>query len=180
MRKLLLACTALAALTMPASAAIVADLGADPNAGVSHVAVGNFTDDYTFTLTQNSTITVVGLINTFAGGLGSGQFIANFAASIFEEPTNTLVLGPADGTAGCGAISLCQSLSGSSILGVGSYELEVTGTGGANASYGGDITTVAAVPEPSTWAMMIIGFAGVVVMAVKRRRKEAGDAFRWA
>ena len=178
MRKLLLAGAALLAFTSAGNAAFVADLGADPNAGVSHVAVGNFTDDYTFTLTQNSTITVVGLINTFAGGLGSGQFIANFAASIFEEPTKTLVLGPVDGTAGCGAISLCQSLSGAATLGVGSYELEVTGTGGANASYGGDITTVAAVPEPSTWVMLVLGFCGVAFMA--KRRNATGRAFRFA
>ena len=173
MKQLVLASAMLLAVCTTSQAAIVADLGADPNAGVSHTAVGNFTDDYTFTLTQDTTITVVGLINTFAGGLGSGQFIANFAASIFELPSNTLVLGPADGTAGCGAISLCQSLSGSAILGAGSYELEVTGTGGANASYGGDITTVAAVPEPSTWAMMLLGFCGLAFMGRKKAMRLA-------
>ncbi|MEH2628557.1 hypothetical protein V1292_006612 [Bradyrhizobium sp. AZCC 1719] len=30
---------------------------------------------------------------------------------------------------------------------------------------------VAAVPEPSTWAMMILGFAGVCALACRRRRK---------
>jgi hypothetical protein len=29
--------------------------------------------------------------------------------------------------------------------------------------------TVAAVPEPSTWAMMLLGFAGVGFMAYRRR-----------
>ncbi|MDR3464473.1 MAG: PEPxxWA-CTERM sorting domain-containing protein [Xanthobacteraceae bacterium] len=28
--------------------------------------------------------------------------------------------------------------------------------------------TVSAIPEPSTWAMMILGFAGVGVMAYRR------------
>ena len=32
------------------------------------------------------------------------------------------------------------------------------------------IVTVAAVPEPSTWAMMILGFAGVGFMAYRRKR----------
>jgi hypothetical protein len=32
---------------------------------------------------------------------------------------------------------------------------------------------VAAVPEPSTWAMMILGFAGVGAMAYRRRRQSA-------
>jgi PEP-CTERM motif len=39
------------------------------------------------------------------------------------------------------------------------------------------IPTVAAVPEPSTWAMMILGFCGIVVMGARARRKE-GHAFR--
>ncbi len=35
------------------------------------------------------------------------------------------------------------------------------------------ITEVAAVPEPSTWAMMILGFAGVSFMAYRRKSKPA-------
>jgi hypothetical protein len=35
-------------------------------------------------------------------------------------------------------------------------------------------TVTAAVPEPSTWAMMILGFAGVGFMAY--RRKQNGSA----
>jgi hypothetical protein len=33
------------------------------------------------------------------------------------------------------------------------------------------VSTVAAVPEPSTWAMMILGFAGIGFMACRRRNK---------
>jgi hypothetical protein len=39
---------------------------------------------------------------------------------------------------------------------------------------------VAAVPEPSTWAMMILGFAGIVFMGAKRRRENNHRAFRVA
>ena len=35
---------------------------------------------------------------------------------------------------------------------------------------------VAAVPEPSTWAMMILGFAGVGFIAYRRSRKDNGLA----
>ena len=34
-------------------------------------------------------------------------------------------------------------------------------------------TSVAAVPEPSTWAMMILGFAGIGFMAYRRKSKLA-------
>jgi hypothetical protein len=41
-----------------------------------------------------------------------------------------------------------------------------------------DVTTgnVGAVPEPSTWAMMILGFVGVGFMAYRRSRKDQGLA----
>ncbi len=40
--------------------------------------------------------------------------------------------------------------------------------------FAGSVTdTVAAVPEPSTWAMMILGFAGVGFMAYRRKSKPA-------
>jgi hypothetical protein len=35
---------------------------------------------------------------------------------------------------------------------------------------------ITAVPEPSTWAMMILGFAGVGLMAYRRSRKDQGLA----
>jgi PEP-CTERM motif len=43
--------------------------------------------------------------------------------------------------------------------------------------FSGQITsgtlTIAAVPEPSTWAMLLIGFAGVGFMAYRRRNQSA-------
>jgi PEP-CTERM motif len=37
----------------------------------------------------------------------------------------------------------------------------------------GSIVTIAAVPEPSTWAMMLLGFAGIGVMVYRRNSKPA-------
>ena len=54
--------------------------------------------------------------------------------------------------------------------------LEIIDTGGSISDFEhyridtAAIPTVAAVPEPSTWAMMILGFCGIVVMGAKRRR----------
>ena len=41
------------------------------------------------------------------------------------------------------------------------------------------IPQVAAVPEPATWAMMLLGFMGIVVMGARNRRRD-GHAFRLA
>ena len=62
--------------------------------------------------------------------------------------------------------------------------LEIIDTGGSISDFehyridSAPIPTVAAVPEPSTWAMMLLGFAGIVVMGARARRREAGSAFR--
>ena len=36
-----------------------------------------------------------------------------------------------------------------------------------------DLARISAVPEPSTWAMMILGFAGIGAMAYPRRKSAA-------
>jgi hypothetical protein len=47
--------------------------------------------------------------------------------------------------------------------------------GSSNTIFVGE-TLITAVPEPSTWAMMILGFAGVGFMAYRRSRKDQGLA----
>jgi hypothetical protein len=37
----------------------------------------------------------------------------------------------------------------------------------------GDTARVTSVPEPSTWAMLILGFAGIGFMAYRRKSKPA-------
>jgi hypothetical protein len=56
---------------------------------------------------------------------------------------------------------------GKTFLYAGNYSLTVNGTSAGGGSYGGDLS-VAPVPEPATWALMIAGL-GVVGMAMRRR-----------
>jgi hypothetical protein len=58
------------------------------------------------------------------------------------------------------------SVSGVTNL-VFAYDLVAGGSGG----YGMDLAFGGAVPEPSTWAMMLIGFAGLGYAGLKRARK---------
>ena len=48
---------------------------------------------------------------------------------------------------------------------------QVTFTG--DGQFTGSMTAITAVPEPSTWAMMILGFAGLGFMAYRRKSKPA-------
>jgi hypothetical protein len=56
-----------------------------------------------------------------------------------------------------------------------SSQLLYSGTIDGSAALGGPTTVdfTAAVPEPTTWAMMILGFAGVGFMAYRRRNENA-------
>jgi hypothetical protein len=51
----------------------------------------------------------------------------------------------------------------------GTYTLHIQGTRGLNTSYQGGIA-FAAVPEPATWGMMLMGF-GAIGFAMRRRRR---------
>jgi PEP-CTERM motif len=52
------------------------------------------------------------------------------------------------------------------------------GSGNDGTPSNGTLTIAAAVPEPSTWAMMILGFYGIGFMAY--RKKQNGSSFRLA
>lgn len=56
--------------------------------------------------------------------------------------------------------------------GVGGFRITPFGSEG-NVSIDDLSVNIAAVPEPSTWAMMILGFAGVSFMAYRRREKQS-------
>ena len=78
------------------------------------------------------------------------------------------------------------SITDASGVGFTSYSFTFTTTGGqlvftelGPSDQQGNIldnVVLTAVPEPSTWAMMVLGFAGVGFMAY--RRKQNGPAFR--
>jgi hypothetical protein len=54
-------------------------------------------------------------------------------------------------------------------LGPGDYTVIVTGTAHRTLGVGGTVTT-SGVPEPSTWAMMALGFAGLGYAAFRQRK----------
>jgi PEP-CTERM motif len=61
----------------------------------------------------------------------------------------------------------------------GTYFVEVAGTSGAGSlklAVDGNVTSLAAVPEPSTWAMFGIGFAGLAAVGLRRRRGDRESA----
>jgi hypothetical protein len=67
-----------------------------------------------------------------------------------------------------------ENIVGDGFLASSATQLHVTEGGSASADLYAEVTSqVPSVPEPSTWAMLLIGFAGVGFMAYRRKLKPA-------
>jgi hypothetical protein len=131
--------------------------GAFKNTGI---AAGNFSDTFTFTLPTDGLGS--GTVTTSVTDLGSvndldftSVTINGFAADITKTQQGRFEV---------------AFINNVPIVAGELNRLVVTGVSRGNGAYGGQATfTPAAVPEPATWAMMIMGF-GVVGYAMRRRR----------
>jgi hypothetical protein len=84
------------------------------------------------------------------------------ASSVFDQGSSAIFFGNPSAAGAC-AISGSSGTVGACAQGV---DLQTT--------FGSSLTiAVAAVPEPSTWAMMLLGFAGIGFMAYRRKSKPA-------
>jgi hypothetical protein len=181
MKKLLLVTTALLGMTISSHAAVITDLGNNPTSSAGAFSndpvPGAFADQYTFQLTNFSNfLTIASATNVFPG---PGDFITNFNGSVFQQigavggGDDILVLGPEFATANCGLD--CQGFGGVAILPAGNYYLNIAGIAGETSGYGGNIAVagIGAVPEPTTWAMMILGFLGIGLIGMRKARNNS-------
>ena len=129
-------------------------------------SAGSFSDSATFTLPQTGTtgssITNSATTNMMTGAISgdidfSRIFLTDMSGSEYDfslTPT---------GLVETGNILLNTMM--------GTYTLTVQGSANTAATYGGNITytaPTAAVPEPATWALLILGF-GAVGFAMRKR-----------
>jgi PEP-CTERM motif len=143
----------------------------------------------------NASSTTAGTINVFitASGLTSPTGILGFVSSFTE---NALAAGftVTESTfldATNGIFTTTTPLSSHTFMGIGTsvqgatanagsgpysvtevYTITATGEGSANST-----AILTAVPEPATWAMMMLGFIGVGFMAYRRKDKTTGFRF---
>jgi hypothetical protein len=176
MKKLLLASVALLALTVSSPAAVIQDLGVNPNSATgdfsNDVFGGVFTDQYTFQLVgAPQFFSFASATNDFALAT---DFITNFTGSLFEQVgavgggDDILVGGPHLAVPCPTGGTFCQILAGSATLDAGNYYLEIAGIGGGTSGYGGNLTTVP-VPGPLAGAGLI-PLLGLLGFAAWRRR----------
>jgi hypothetical protein len=185
MKKILagtLAASCAMALSAPAQAAITVN---DPETTVTlnTTPAGNdfdFSFGYHQTGLDNPFIAVLDFTNTLAG-------LYSFTLDISSAAVNLTSAELTGGTLG-GPLSLSQLLPDNGTtehwelvnygLGAGNYVLTLKGTNTGFGSLAGNVT-FAAVPEPATWALMILGF-GLVGGVLRRKERETRVRYNFA
>ena len=127
-------------------------------------ADGNTIDIFTvdfFTVDGQSIDPAVAATDNFSSPPAIATFDGSFMDFLITDPTNTSGLGVFSFSIGSGAPPLASIAPP---VGQGAVELYVP----AHWSI-----TEAAAPEPATWAMMGLGFAGIGALAYRARRKAA-------
>ena len=144
---------ALVAIAAPAAAnalTLVIPFGNSPGAGS-----GKFVDTYTFNFPMAGTASVV--LGSTQSGPGTN---VNFATNSVRF--NNVILS----VVSSGTVELQELLN--QPVAAGSQTLAIKGFAQALGSYAGTVTFASA-PEPSTWAMMILGM-GAIGYSMRRRR----------
>ena len=149
------------------------------SASFGHVGIvaGNFTDLFQFIIDQtglgSGSITTSVSLNSFLGRTDTDLFSVTVNGQIatrrLSDANGVTCLVRGVGT--CGAnetFSINDVIINNGALNT----IPVDGFSRGNGSFGGNATftpTITAVPEPSTWAMLILGF-GVIGFSLRRRR----------
>jgi hypothetical protein len=169
----------IASSAIPSQAYVInplsADLGPNPSAlfSISGLTPGSFDVGFAFTLSQPVTD-----LSLFKASLtDSSGSVAGLTLDLWSGSIGGSLISFDTGHLNNGS----QSANVASTVPDGSYFIEILGT----VPVGQDVsllvngnTFTAAIPEPSTWAMMVLGFLGVGFLAY--RRKAQGVAFRFA
>jgi hypothetical protein len=166
-RKLVLGAAAASAViaAAPAHATLVSyttsGTGSYADPGIGNTGLGNFSDSGIASGTFTDTLT----FTTSATGESSASITITAFTRYFSSFTATL-----NGTALTGSVSSGAQTFSVDIasLAAGTQTLVISGISKGGAGYGGNIS--APVPEPSTWALSILGFGLIGGMLRSRRR----------
>jgi PEP-CTERM motif len=155
-----------------------------PTASWLFVNTGNGTNHEAFAFNVNPAINPANITLT---GSTAGEFLVDSTLPAFDgqfgQFTNGITVNGGNGSAGgqTGPIHISISFAGldtSDFVKNSAgffFAADVANPAGKTGPVGAN-TITAAVPEPSTWAMMILGFAGIGFMAYRRRNQAAALA----
>lgn len=140
------------------------------------IPVGSFTDLYDFIIPQNgsgsgsvtTTVDISGLNGPTDLDISSVLVNGLAATAVYRDAAGNVCTTP--GVGSCGATETF-AINNVPITAGAPNQISVSGLSRGNGSYGGNATFMpAAVPEPATWAMMLLGFGAIGFSMRKRRR----------
>jgi hypothetical protein len=91
--------------------------------------------------------------------------------TLFAEPLGTLLTPIDTAPLSYNGSAYTASLS-NFLIGPGAYYVEIAGDPSGEITVGGSVT-ILVVPEPSTWALMLVGFAGLAFAGYRGTRRGA-------
>jgi|SRR5580765_499870 hypothetical protein len=184
LRTTLLAAAALVALSAAANAATVGNLGVNPTSrsgdfssgtlGVNGTGAGSFTDYITFQLVGTQFVTITSATNVYPD---PADFITDFTGAVYQQVgapgggDDILRFGPELAQA-CILQPSCQVLAGAGLLEAGNYFLQISGIGGGQSGYGGNLA-VTQVPIPGALALFASGLLGLGFFGKRKLTKQA-------
>jgi hypothetical protein len=181
MRKLVIGLMGATALSMASAASATLIVTTPTSVSVSGPSTTdsiNYTFGYSDSDTNSPFTETVTWINDLAGVYG---VTLSTTAAVANGPTDVDISAAfINGTGILSPISLIANPFNIDVnenyaifglpLGAGTYTLTIQGTRGDSGSFGGNVAFQAnAVPEPATWALMLLGF-GAIGWQLRRRR----------
>ena len=162
--------------------AIIAKNAAGTSAGISATPAGDTTNYMSILGGKSETLTFSGTQNRFGlfwGSIDSYNSVAfysgNSATPFLTLFGNTLNAVPALGFDGNQSVALTNAYV--TFTGLSFDKIVLASSGNSfefdNISFGGNLNNVGPVPEPATWAMMLLGFAGIGFVYRRRRSRLA-------
>lgn len=149
--------------------------------GDTGIPSGSFTDIFSFTIPQTGTGSGSVTTTVDIGGFGGStdlDILSVMVNGLSASPVYRDLAGnvcPTPGVGSCGATETF-AINNVPITANVLDTITITGTSRGNGSYGGNATFIPGVPEPATWAMMLLGFGAAGMFLRTKRRQVLAQA----
>lgn len=145
-----------------------------PGSGIAFQQFFEFSLPVGETVTLSMSDSAIGSEKIIGGVFGLNHFTSTGPGPLFI-PAGALI----DSTGLTNTVGGQEATLGPDFLGSGNYFAELSGVSGSSPIHiaiDGTITATQSVPEPSTWAMLLLGLAGAMFVGMRRTARRVDFA----